>query len=204
MQNENLLQKIVNLLNTSSQTFMLIALVSLFVLPIVMAKNIEPVVKSAYKPSVTSLVTDTQIEDTVAKQEDSNVLGVSTSRTLKDFVTENTKSLEFFDNHSSTVTDSNYTLTVTTSKRFSKVNVFTVKNSGTSTVSYEFDALVNGDLKVKSNQDKFVYIDSVEYKLGVGALPTTILVSPGQEVVFSLMSNKTSPSNITLTLSTSE
>lgn len=58
MKTQNKLKSAHKLLNTSSETFMLIALIGLFALPFVVGKNLEPVVKEAedqarnYRPSV--------------------------------------------------------------------------------------------------------------------------------------------------------
>jgi hypothetical protein len=197
MHKDNFFQKASNLLNTSSETFMLIALVSLFVLPVVMAKNLEPVVKNAYQgPTITS------VSQPVTEAE-TNVLGISAEnavvKTLKELLVEETPNLAFFNKHSSTLTEKNYTLTVETTKRFGKVNVFTIKNDTSSTLAYNLSANVNGDIKVLSNQQKQLYINETAYNLDE-TVPAQLLVSPGQEIVVALASNKTSPSNITINL----
>ena len=74
MTQDNFGQKVMKLLNTSSETFMLIALVSLFVLPVVIAKNLEPVVKS----SVSQNINEVQNVAAIPASDD-QVLGVSTS-----------------------------------------------------------------------------------------------------------------------------
>ncbi len=207
MQKTNIFQKIADLLNTSSETFMLIALVSLFVLPIVMAKNLEPVVKSAYQPSVVPNVQSVANNETVSPEsisegQSNNVLGVSTLKTLKELIIEDTANLSFFDKHSSTLTDSNYNLSIETFKRFGKIPVFIIINTSTSTQSFELNVRVVGDLKVKTNQQKTIYIDNTPYSLDdASALPISLLVSPGQEVIISLMSNRTSPTLMNISLS---
>lgn len=206
MQNENTMKKVIKLLNTSSETFMLIALVSLFVLPVVLAKNLEPVLKTSYQKELNSIQQTQNIAETDTSDK-GDVLGASTivafgpSVVLTETVKEDVQNLAFFDNHSSSLTESGYTLSVSTVKRFGKIPVLKLVNTGTTTNSYFLTIKLDGDLKVKSNQEKLVYVDNTEYSIDeVNNLPLSVLVSPGQEVIVSLMSNKTNPTNLSLSL----
>lgn len=207
MQNENIMKKVIKLLNTSSETFMLIALVSLFVLPVVLAKNLEPVVKTSYQKELNSIQQTQSVAEVDATNTNGEVLGISTkvpfgpSVLLTETVKEDVQNLAFFDNHSSSLTENSYTLSVSTSKRFGKIPVLKLINTSTTTNSYFLAVKLEGDLKVKSNQNKVVYVDNTEYSIDeVNNLPLSVLVSPGQEVTVSLMSNKTNPTNLSLSL----
>jgi len=215
MQNQTFLQKIGGLLNTSSETFMLIALVSLFVIPVVIAQNIEPVVDNSVTQPTAIRVYDNNsakeadvpavagISTSLISKEHTNVtgdiLGLSDSRDMKLFVTEDTKGMTAVTATSSYAVGE-YAVNVINAQKFNKTTLFKIKNTADIQKVYNLDVITRGDAKVKANLQKVLYVDATAYEIGSAKLPTTLTLNPSQEVTISLISNKTSPTNITISV----
>jgi hypothetical protein len=196
--NQSFLQKVGVVLNTSSETFMLIALVGLFALPFVIAKNLEPVVRENNATSRAIIRTNTasveEDEAPVAQVDEpavpanTNVLGVSTvNKALQ--ITEDTVNLKYFDNSISTPGETKYALKVVTTQVFGKIPVFKLTNSSDVAKAYRFNVV---DAVSQNPDGKFIFVDNTKYEVNSSTLPQVVNLQPNDTVTFSLM-NSTSP-----------
>jgi hypothetical protein len=211
MQNQTFLQKVANILNASSKTFMLIALVSLFVLPVVIAKNLEPVVRADGindLPRITMISDGSEVNITAVRATMvPNVLGVSDSKDMKAYIAETSNGITLLGG-ASNYKSGEYALKISTAKKFTKTEIFKISNKTDSIVKYELSAVVEGNPKAVSNTSKVVSVDGASFTsgkaytenltVGSNTLPKTIELQPGTEVVISLASSKTSPTNLSV------
>ncbi len=208
---QNFLQKLGAILNTSSETFMLIALVGLFAMPFVIAKNLEPVVRESEASANRAVIRNTaqrlqtQQENPVAQitsqpegvQSTSNVLGVETSAKPLN-IEEDSVNLRYFDTATSNVADTNYSLNITTTQVFGKIPLFNLTNNSTTSQAYRFNALDLGENLSASS--KSLFIDNSEYLIGTKTLPEIVNLKSGERVTFSLISNQSTPTNVTISV----
>jgi hypothetical protein len=179
---------------------MLIALISLFVLPVAMAKNLEPVVRNTYNNPSDYAFTNTTNTASNNEFNVSNVLGATDVRNLEGEVIENVASLRKFTNYSSTLTDLQYDLTVSMNRRFNKIEVFRVVNNSSVSQKYILSTLIDGDIRLQSNQQKYVYINDEAYLLSEQNANFEFILSPEQEALVYLASTRTTPTNLSLSL----
>jgi hypothetical protein len=196
------LQKIGKYLNTSSETFMLIALVSLFALPFVIAANLEPIVKesenTAHRASATIVAksettTPTPQISSIQPTTEPKVLGVQVlSNPL--MIKEDKNNISFFDKNTSKADVKGYSIELSTNQVFGKIPVFTLKND--SGVNHTYKLNVVNLTQNQTAKDKYIYIDAKQYLIGSKDLPATIPLEAGKEITISLMSNKSRSTNV--------
>lgn len=206
MEYKNIIQKVIRLMNVSSETFMLIALVSLFVMPIAIAKNLEPIViseKSKYlAPKIVNYVDLEQVStpnEPVAQSDvsEGSVLGIFNFVGLNKMIVADENGLKTFPRVSQNLGVESYTLSLETNSKFQKTNLFSLKNTSGFENVYEFNVSVVGDPKTLSNTLKNIYINNQKYTIGVDAMPV-IKLMPGEQVVVALDSPKTNPTNLVI------
>lgn len=199
-------QKFINLLNTSSQTVMLIALVSLFAMPVVIAKNLEPMVRDSSEVEKAPVVIEHV--DSVAKAVDnsivptatnSNVLGATTEKSIFESITES-DSLKTFKRVKSGYDTEKYSLFLTADKIFAKTPLFTVKNSSTQSVKYTFDVKPDASAKASSSTGKQLFVRNTAYNFGSTALPVSVEVKAGEEITVSFASPKVSQTAVIISV----
>ena len=180
------LQKIGKIFNTSSETFMLIALVSLFALPFAIAKNLEPAVKEAQstaqitRPRVAQLneaVKTASTQDEVVPTKDPNVLGANDVN--KPFVlTLNEDNLKYLNQERSELLDNKYALEISSKQRFDKVALLKIKNSSEKAQTYKL-TLEN----IKGSKSKAsVHLAKVKYTIGVNTFPEYFKLNANEEI----------------------
>lgn len=187
-------QTLHNLLNTSSETFMLVALISLFALPFVIASNLEPAVKQAEdvaKSAPTARYTLPQDDTATVAQlpgsdkAEQKVLGVETVE--KPFeIQEEKAQFSFFDKAESTLTEKNYTLVLLKNKKETgKRSLFKLVNNSSETREYTLE-VVKG--KTDSKNNKYLTTDFQEYLIGSPTFPKTVTLDAHQEMWFGIKS----------------
>lgn len=210
MQNQSFFKKIGRLLNVSSETFMLIALVSLFVMPIAIAKNLEPIVlseesrqsapkivdylDSEREPTLNTLVADSNLV------KDKNVLGAFNYVGLDKMVTVNDVGLKVFTRVNQTLGVEAYTLALETNVRFQKTDLFTVKNTSQLEREYELNVKIVGNQKTSTNTVKNIYVNDKKYVVGVDEMPILLKIMPSEQFVIALESPRANPTNLVIEL----
>lgn len=195
-------QSVVRVLNTSSETFMLVALIALFALPFVIASNLEPAVRDAERTArvvqpvqvaQNSLsqgnTTPLQNEDTansLIDWDEEAVLGVETVE--KPFEIEEEKvSFGKFDTAKATVGENKYSLAlVKKAGGMGKISLFKLTNDSSEQKQYTFE-VVKGKTDSKSN--KYVSLNFQDYLIGSTTIPKTFTLAPQEEMWFGVRSN---------------
>lgn len=206
--NQSIVHKVSGILNTSSETFMLIALIGLFAMPFVIAKNLEPVVRQSESSSGGTARTIVREYDNSQSLADNgsdrpDVLGVSTStdpvvvETKELSIIEDTVNLKYFDSYTSTPTDNKYSLQIATTQVFGKIPVFTLTNKSTDTQAYSFSV---EDAETESTTQKYLYVENMKYEVNSPSLPEVVNLEPGDTITFSLANNSQQVTNLTITV----
>lgn len=208
MQNQTFLQKIGRLINVSSETFMLIALISLFVMPIAIAKNLEPIVLSEESkqaaPQIVRYV-DAEVNEATANAVEShsdlvtnqNILGVFTSIGLDKMITPNEEGLKRFSKVNQSLTVEKFSLSIETANRLQKTNLFLVKNTSSNTKSYNLNVVLDEKLTTWSASQKTLYIGEAKYVIGKDVVPAFTLL-PDEEIMIAIDSPRTNPTNLVI------
>lgn len=216
MNNKKPLQKISEILNASSETFMLVALVSLFALPFVIGANIEPVVKGseslANRPARAIVRDMGEITENLAQQNNNSqqtalisltsieqksgqVLGVSTSNNPF-IITEDSSNLSYFSYDKTSPRDNVYNLSLSTTQVFGRISILTLKNDSSEDQMYKV-MVQNLNEEIGG---KFVYLNQNEYEIGSEVTASDIELKSGEEMQISLMSNKSKDTKLGLSI----
>jgi len=211
-QNQTFLQKLTGVLNASSTTFMLIALVSLFVIPIVIAQNLEPVLEtSSQEPRVVSVynpaLDSTKVPESVAlnsantphSKVNNNVLGTADLRDISLFVKEDQAGMKALF-ATSNLTVGEYSVNVINQSKFNKTKIYTIRNVTDKSKSFTLDVVNRGDPKNRNSTAKTVYLGETAYEIGKSKMPVTLTLAPSEEIVVSVASPKTNPTNLSINL----
>lgn len=192
---ESILKKINMVLNTSSETFMLIALIGLFAMPIIISKSLEPIVQEANTKNYTvaPIAQNNESLSFNPKEINNNVLGAETSAIPVDVVV-NEESLKLFDNGNQSLSSTSYTLQVSSAQAYEKRALFTLKNSSTLTQTYQFTVMRNSE----ASNGEILFVGDKEYKVGTSELPEFITLNPLNEMVFSVSNTTGSPTDSTI------
>jgi hypothetical protein len=183
------LQKIGTIFNTSSETFMLIALISLFAFPFAIAKNLEPAVKEAQSLTQISRPRTAELNEAVktansqatTEAKSPNVLGANDVNKPFDLAL-NEDNLKYLNQERSELLDNKYALEVSSKQKFDKVAILKLKNSSQTQQSYRV-SLEN----IKGSKSKAsVYLAKVKYTVGVNNFPETFKLDANQELEISL------------------
>jgi hypothetical protein len=188
-------QNLNRILNTSSQTFMLVALIGLFALPFVIAKNLEPAVRQAeavvsLPPRVAELppVENAQKSDIQAEtaRPEENVLGVAAVEKPFD-VFEVQDQFGLFDKVEPTLTDSSYALHLVKAKKaLGRVSLFKLTNSSSTVKTYSLSVV---KAKLDSKAQKILTMDLQEFTVGSKTMPTSFTMEPKEEKWFGIKSD---------------
>lgn len=209
--NKSGFQKLSEILNASSETFMLIALVSLFAIPFVIGANIEPVVKTAESvadrpvraivrdmSTSTLAMTEESEESTtqVAPTTSGSVLGASTANNPF-ALSENTTNLEYFTVNKSEPKENFYDVQVSTNQLFGKISLLTLKNDSPETRTYRVSAV---NLNEDKSEGKIVYLGKSEYEIATEDLSTTLSLNSGEELDLSIKNNQSRGTSFSLSI----
>ncbi len=211
-QKQTFLGKLGLVLNTSSETFMLVALIALFAMPFVIAANLEPIVKDAevssnnipvpqqhvanvnpneVTPTDATANVDPATGAVFGTESNPNVLGVQTQEdddAVAFQVTPDATTKKYFAKFEPAQDPSHYALHVTSTQVFTKVSMFTVKNGGAKEHAYKINVTNNSKIK---GTDRVLTVGTTTYKIGTDELPDYVTVQPGEELNFSLTTGKT-------------
>lgn len=206
-------QKVSRLLNTSSETCMLIALIALFALPFVIASNLEPMVKDAEKSASAPFPTvqnSTAAQTTIQKQlplaqkdvsvtqlpttveTETAVLGTSVN--VNPFeITSDANNLKFFAKAEEVTTESSYALNLSTTKTFGKMSLFKVKNNSTEMRTYSFNVSNSG---TNGAGKRSIFLKNIEYPINTIYVPKSFTLNSGEEAWVALTSQAAKPTNL--------
>jgi hypothetical protein len=183
---------------------MLVALISLFALPFVIAANLEPMVKEAemaaqnapvarYSPpsqTQAQVALDDQTGQVVTANTQQNVLGVETEEKPFEIVEEKAQ-FSLFDKAEGNLSDTSYSLSLLKTKGMKstgKTTLFKLTNNSSETREYSL-SVVKG--KTDSKANKFITLGSEEYLIGSAVVPKTIKVEANADVWFGVKSTET-------------
>lgn len=204
MQSSKLIKKINEILNASSESFMLIALISLFAFPIVIAKSLEPVVAS--EESVVSIPTIIHYTDKMPDQDNQlassvndsqNVLGAFDSVAMDKGLTLNEEVLRSFDRVYQKVLPDSYVLYLEQQSTFKKVKLFTLKNELSVDKKIVISVTFPDGVDSVVNKQKSVYINDKRYLLGTDELPKNgFNLKPNEEISVYIESPRTTTTKL--------
>jgi hypothetical protein len=190
--NQTPLKRLGMVMSTSSETFMLVALIGLFSIPFVIASNLEPIVKQSEtnRPSE-ALVIPNSVEEstqvaavnpTTAEQQ---VLGVQTSTTVLNIL-PSSMNLKFFEKNLAQTTEKNYVLELGTNQVFGKMSLFTLRNDSATKQTYKFNLENLG----QDTTSLVLFIDNLEYRSVEGKLPDYVNLDVTESVTFYAMNTE--------------
>jgi hypothetical protein len=205
MQSSKFVKKINQILNASSESFLLLALISLFAFPIVIAKSLEPVVAS--EESVVSIPTIIHYTDkmpdtngqfaSTANNESQNVLGAFNSVTIDRMLTVDEEILRSFDRVYQKVLPDLYVLSLEQAPTFKKVRLFSLKNELPVDKKFYISVTVPDGLASVVGKQKNVYINDKKYVLGTDDLPTDgFILKPNEEISVYIESSRTTTTKL--------
>lgn len=191
MPNKTLLQKVSDVLHTSSQTFMLIALVSLFAIPMVIATNIEPMVRVEPSSVNYNYAYVPQTPTKVAEVTDNNVLGATAQKKdIKEYVTVDLASLNKLKSPVIEYSDSKIKVTFSSDKLFKSTKILELNNKSNEMLFYTIKSEVSVTATNKNKGSREIIIDTIPYTVGDN-YELAVPVEPGQTREVSVASEKT-------------
>ncbi len=183
---------------------MLIALISLFAFPIVIAKSLEPVVAS--EESVVSIPTIIHYTDNMPDQDNQlassvndsqNVLGAFDSVAMDKGLALNEEVLRSFDRVYQKVLPDSYVLYLEQQSTFKKVKLFTLKNELSVDKKIVISVTFPDGVDSVVNKQKSVYINDKRYLLGTDELPKNgFNLKPNEEISVYIESPRTTTTKL--------
>ncbi len=206
MQSSKFIRKINEILNASSESFMLVALISLFALPVVISKSLEPLVAS--EESVVSIPTIVHYTDKVPDQDgqlasvgtdSQNILGAFNSVDMGRMLIVHEDNLKSFDRVHQKLTPDSYVLFVKRESTFKKVKLFTLRNESTMDKRFTISVIVPEGVERVVNRQKNVYINDKKYVLGTDKFPTDAFnLKPNEELAVYVESSSNTTTELIL------
>lgn len=212
MNTKKYLQKLEALLNTSSTTFMLVALVCLFVIPVVIAQSLDPVIESSDQVPRVVGVFDTSLDSVRLAESDSSniksaadvdingsVLGAQDVQDISLLVKEDEKGMKSLSAISNK-TLKEYSVNINFQSRFNKTNVFSIENVSSGDRYFKLSVVNLGSVKNLNSTGKVLYLGDKTYELTQILTNIDLKLAPSEKIMVSLSSPKTNPTNVSLIL----